>query len=175
MRPVPLAPAGFLLIALSLATSPVQAQERPFTFGFSGGALLPVGELGEEYDLGIQAGAFVQSRPLGLVALRAELVFQSLTDGDHTLRNVGGIGSVVLPLQTSGSGPYLMAGIPVLQVTEDHGDHAHEGEWHVGLSAGAGYAFPLGPFGGALELGFLQVPSEEHAQLLLPITFGIRF
>ncbi len=112
------------------------------------------------------------------MGVRADLLYQQFAD-EHSgnFREYGGLlnGTIGLPLGIAR--PYAIAGVGLINhnpPSEDHGDHAHEGEggtefaWNVG----GGIRFGLGGLNVFAEARLLDAGAGHRA---VPITFGISF
>lgn len=166
--------------AMLVAATSVQAQQRPVTFGISGGPSFPLGsEFSDEAGTGYHVQGSIGFTPAALpVGLRADVLWQEFPDEhDGTFREIGALLNAIAGAPFGSARGYVLAGAGVVNHSppeEAHGDHAHEGEGETTFAwaGGAGVEFPFLGLGGVIEVRYLAAGAGHAA---VPVSFGIRF
>ena len=177
---------GTLVVSLLvLGASTADAQfASPIRFNVHAGAALPVGDTGDEADLGFRVGAGLELRPmLSPVGLRFDGAFDRMPidqdlldffgadDGNLTLWSITANAVLAAPA----SPLYFIGGIGLYssKVTVDGADSDTETDF--GFNLGAGMSLPLTGFSTFIEARYNRVSSEGGSIQYIPIVFGIRF
>jgi len=166
---------GAAALALTLATATEAEAQR--TFGFNAGPSVPLGEIGEEFDIGFHLSGLFEVQPAILpLPLRLEVGYQRFTHDDESLTHLTALVGTRFSL---GDRLYLLGGAGLYNSEEkvDHGSHSHEGaERLFGVNAGLGLKLPVSGLNLVLESRFHNVFDEAHGdQRFVPISIGIRF
>ena len=174
--------ASLLLIG---AAGTADAQfASPIRFNVHAGAALPVGDTGDEADLGFRIGAGLELRaPLMPVGLRFDgaydrmpidqdlLDFFGADDGNLSIWSLTAnavLSPMVSPL-------YFIGGIGFYgsRVTVDGSDS--DSETDFGFNLGAGLGLPLTGFSTFVEARYNRINTDGGNISYVPIVFGIRF
>lgn len=109
-----------LLAGLGAGRASAQlAAVNPFSFGVSGGALVPVGDFADAFETGYAVNGVIGLRaPTLPVSFRGEVGYSrnSLKDFDGNLRIISGVANVVFPFTAAPTAvvrPYLIGGVGV--------------------------------------------------------------
>ena len=167
-------------VATLAGVTDLEAQGRSFSLGLAGGASIPLGEIGDEYDAGFHLAGLFEIGSLGSlpIGLRLEGGYQKFTHDDESLTHLFGRVNAIRAL--GGQGLYLIGGVGLYNSEEDHGG-GHQGgldddaETFLGFNVGLGRGFSLGPLNSFIEARFHAVLDDVHTQFFVPISFGFRF
>jgi len=187
--------AGALLIAAQANAQGSNALSgRPFKLGGTLGATIPLGDFGDNADLGFHVGGLIDYKPQSApVTLRGEIVYHrnSLKEGffsdlpggedvDGTFSMISFVGNGVIPFGDAASSarPYVIGGLGVYRL-KFSGDVAgfdiSDTETKFGINLGGGFSFNLSGFETFIEARFHSVFTEESNTNFIPISFGFRF
>lgn len=174
----------------SLAAMPVLAQAqaadaRPFSFGVSGGASLPMGDLGDVADVGYNLGAHVLLMPASLTNLsfRGDVTFDrwsykgaaaGLVNAKSRVLGISA-NAIFKSSKEMAIKPYVIAGGGLYnnKFTSDVVDGKSKSK--AGLQGGGGLEFKLSGFTTFVEAKYVNVFGDGASLNYLPVTFGIRF
>ena len=160
------------VLALMVAAPGADAQ-RPVSFGIAAGATLPMGDLGDTRETGINVmGVLDFGAPMTPVGFRIDGMWNSLgaSGTGEDLRILALTGNVRFTMAGTGTRPYLLGGLGFYNQSAD-GTDAND----FGINAGAGVEFLLAGFSTFAEIRFHNVFADEQSVQLLPISFGIKF
>jgi hypothetical protein len=166
-------------VAALTVTSAVAGAQSSVTSSIGLGATIPLGELAEEANTGINLVGSLGFKPAMLpVGLRADLLWQQYSGKEEgTFRELGALANAVLDIGGLPARPYLVGTAGLIRRTtpeENRPGHVHpaETENYTALGGGAGVRFALGPFASSLEARWLATGDGHGA---FPITLSIRF
>jgi opacity protein-like surface antigen len=171
------------LFAVVSAPTLADAQIRPWTISIGGGPSLARGEMAREAGTGFHVqGSVGFGLPLLPFGIRADALWQELSDEGEWFRQVGGLLNATFGLPMVVITPYGLVGAGFLRATApavQHPGHAHDGESEniVGFNLGAGLDFPFMGLGGFIEARYLNLFGSGDATNFqsIPITIGVRF
>jgi opacity protein-like surface antigen len=182
---------GIAALALVPAIAAAQdATTKTLSFGVSGGASLPIGDVGDFYNTGFNVTGHLLLSPASIPKLgfRADVSFDSWkakeilgVDPDVSLRNIGVSASAIFKSSNPMSiKPYVLGGLGVHNAKASGsfggtGSGSTESETNVGVQAGGGLEFQLSGFTTFLEAKFVNSFTESKSTTWIPVTFGIRF
>lgn len=172
-------------------TSPI----KPFSFGVSGGAAIPVGDLSNGTNTGYNiTGSLALALPAVPFGIRGDAAFNSfgvnqdvansLGADNGNIRILGFTGNIVLPLPLQGTvlRPYVIggAGLYTLRASASltSGGSSSSGsisENDFGFNIGGGLTIPLSGFNTFIEARYHRVNSGGGSTSFVPITFGVMF
>jgi hypothetical protein len=159
------------LIALAAGTGDAAAQVR---LSVGGGPTFPVGNLGDEFDMGyhvqLSAGLMPAMLPVGL---RIDGAYNRFPEDDGHFRVIVGSVNAVLDIPMQGFSPYLIGGLGVYSSGGDD-DHGHPTTTNVGANVGAGFRVGLPGLSVFVESRFHNIFSEGEQTRFVPVTLGIR-
>lgn len=169
-----LAAAAVLLLAVTTTAS--AQMESSSRFGVNAGVALPMGDFGDNAELGFHLGGHIQL-PLGeTLKLRVNGDFgrYGLSDGiDGSWTLLGGVANIVLPITTSSAlKPYVFGGVGMYNWKLDIDGIGSTDDTKLAFNIGAGYDFGKNLF---TELRFLSIQTDGDALNTLPIVIGLRF
>ena len=173
---------AFLAVAAlaSLATVPASAQGG-CKFGVSGGAALPMGDLGDAVKTGWGGGVTLMMRApdakvgFGIDAQFSRLAYKDIlgVDPNATLNLYGAMARLDF---AAGDAFYLLGGAGLFRseitADDDGPDLGDTNNTDFAVQGGVGFNFGPGLF---LEGKFVNVFTEGQSTQLIPITVGIRF
>ena len=187
--------SALLIAATAHAQGTSGSSERPFKLGGSLGATIPLGDFGDDADLGFHLGGLVEYKPQAVpVNLRGEITYHRnglkedfFTGQNPVVGNVDGnasmiafVGNAVIPFGDAASTarPYAIGGLGVyrLKFTGDFdGLDISETATKFGINVGGGFSFNLSGFETFVEARFHSVFTEGSNTNFLPISFGFKF
>ena len=177
---------AFAFVAAA-TTSVAQAQVG---FNVGGGVSLPLGDFGDQADLGFHGLVGVTFQPENLpVGIRVDGMYHmwggnedTFGDLDVNARAIAGTANAVYTFQTSEMStfhPYLIGGIGLYNTAltgDDVPDAFDDSTTDFGVNAGAGFNFAAGESINLFVEGrFHTVFTEEESTNFVPITVGVRF
>ncbi|TVP44019.1 MAG: hypothetical protein EA350_12490 [Gemmatimonadales bacterium] len=168
--------AAASLLVLALGAGSLEAQQRGFTVGVSGGAVFPVGDRFEAFETGLQVGGLIETARLGGLpfGVRGEADYLTFSEGDFSSRFISGRVNAVLPFMTAPDArPYFILGAGLYNVDHDIGPS--ESENRMGVNAGVGISYAIGGMDTFVEGRFHNVFSDGDSFRFIPLTIGIRF
>ena len=188
MKKTILAVAALAVVTLS-ATSTSAQSNKAISVGISGGAAIPVGDLGEDFTTGYNGTVSLMFRSFGSpIGLRIDGAYNHMSvKNDRTIIAPGfGVldavaissanANLVYNLPGTGITPYLIGGAGVYNLKRDIEDADDpDSENKFGLNGGIGASFPLSGFNTFIEARYHHVFSENVATQFIPVTFGISF
>lgn len=169
--------ATLAFVSLAGLTLPAHAQRRT-TFGFAGGATVPIGDLGDATSTGFHAMGTLgvsgtATSPLGF---RVDGMYNSLSGKssgpDLTIWTVNGNLVYAFPGGLTAT-PYLIAGGGWYNLKADEPDVESTNE--LGINGGIGARFALSGFSTFAEVRFHNIFSDPESAQIIPLTFGIVF
>ena len=183
-----------LLTAVVFVASASMAQAqtaKPFTFGVSAGAAIPMGDMADNANMGVDVTGMTEYRAPALpFTHRGELTYnrfgmKGLPDGisgHHSI--LGGAVSAIAPFAATPTlKPYVIGGLGVYNVksTATDGDVSiSASKTAMGLNGGLGFQFHLAGMGAFAEARYNHIMSKDdnkgftNAQQI-PVTIGFRF
>lgn len=189
--------ASLVLAATAAVIAPALGAQitnptRRITAGLAVSVATPAGELANFAGSGYAIEALVQSAGARGVGLRGEVGYASLAGDRVTVAGVpfeapdtrilsGVISAVLAPGGGRVVKPYLIGGVGIYNFDYGDADDADDvNEFaiatDVGLNAGVGIRFPLGPLNTFAEARFHNVFSaDEPTRFFAPIKVGITF
>lgn len=180
---------GIAALAFSPAIVPAQDAIRSVSFGVSGGASVPVRDLGDVAETGFNLGAHILLMPTSLknVSFRGDVSFDRWDFSgvgaqavDAQQRALGVMANIIFKSASAMSiKPYAIAGLGLInsKVSGTVGNVTYSGDSksNLGLQAGGGLEFQLSGFTTFLEAKVVNAFTENKATNWIPITFGVRF
>lgn len=184
--------AAVAALAITAGVAAAQAAVNPFSLGISGGAVVPTGEFGEDFETGYAVNGIIGLRlPAVPIAFRGEVGYarnNAKISDDVRLRTISGVANAVFNLAagpTTMIRPYLIGGVgaynlkfDVEGVDEDELEEVlgeNTSETKLGLNGGIGVELPLSGISVFGEVRFTSVFTEGSNLNFVPITVGIRF
>jgi len=182
---------GIAALVFSPAMASAQnATPKTLSFGVSGGASLPMGDVGDFYNTGYNVTGHLLLSPTSLPRLgfRADVSFDSWkakevlgVDPDVSLRNLGVSANAIFKSAAPMSiKPYVLGGVGFYNAKASGsfggtGSGSTESNSSVGVQVGGGLEFQLSGFTTFLEAKFVNAFTEGSSTNWVPVTFGIRF
>ncbi|CAN5704025.1 hypothetical protein BH23GEM11_BH23GEM11_17070 [soil metagenome] len=169
--------AAASLLFLALGAGSLEAQQRNFTVGVSGGAVFPVGDLSDLFETGLQVGGLVETASLGGLpfGVRGEADYLTFSEGALSSRFLSGRVNAVLPFMTAPDArPYFIAGAGLYNVRFETGA-SDTSDSRVGINAGVGINYAIGGLNTFVEGRFHNVFTDDDSLRFIPLTIGIRF
>jgi opacity protein-like surface antigen len=188
------------IAALALSPAIVSAQDamaKTLSFGVSGGASIPMGDLSSGGALGIggvntgynvTGHLLLSPASMPRLGFRADVSWDSWkakevlgVDPDVTLRTLGISGNVIFKSAAPMSmKPYLLGGVGAYNSKQSgsfggSGSGSSESNTSLGIQGGGGLEFQLSGFTTFLEAKFVNAFTEGSSTSWVPVTFGIRF
>lgn len=174
------------LIGVITISTPSAAQ-KSYVLGIGGGAAIPVGKMSDTQKTGANA---LVSLALGgaelPIGIRIDGIYNQLPRKDGTLpvgssgtsglRILGALGNAVYAFSGTSVKTYLIAGGGLYNTRLDV--DGTKSENHLGLNAGAGMTFGLGPIASFIEARYHFIsrqPAQGGVLHFVPITFGFMF
>jgi outer membrane protein with beta-barrel domain len=179
------------LLAMALigviTISTQSAAQKSYALGIGGGAAIPVGKMSDTQKTGVNG---LVSLALGVaelpIGIRIDGVYNELprsektlpvgSSGTSNLRILGVLGNAVYAFSGTSVKTYVIAGGGLYNTRFDV-DGA-KSENHLGLNAGAGMTFGLGPVTSFIEARYHFIsrqPAQGGVLHFVPITFGLMF
>jgi len=176
MKRLSLALAAIATVAAFSSTAAAQSA-KPISLGISGGATIPVGELGDDFSTGYNGTLSLGFQSVGSpIGLRVDGMYNRLSPQDDRpllsdIEIISANANLVYTLPGVGIRPYLIGGAGVygLKILDTGLDR----ETEFGVNGGIGAAFPLSGFTTFLEARFHHIFSEGYSTQFVPVTFGI--
>lgn len=169
------------LAAATVFASPSYAQSaKAVSVGISGGAAIPVSDLGEDYSTGYNGTISLSLNSVGTpLGIRFDVMYNKLSVRDDRLVSLPDIAitsanaNLVYALPGTGIRPYLIGGGGIYGYKPDVSGAKTQTDF--GLNGGLGAAFPLSGFNTFVEARFHHIFTEGGATQFVPVTFGISF
>jgi hypothetical protein len=163
--------------------------QRLIRIGFGGGMTVPIGEVDESWESGLNGQAYLLISPPFLPPFRLNLGYekfnlkeavQGATSGESTV--VSGVAAIHLPLIRVGPiSTYALAGLGAFRMDQMLSTGVDpEAKIEFGIDGGAGVQIRLGRLEGFVE-GRVQNVYTEQGMIdtstirFVPLTFGILF
>jgi hypothetical protein len=177
MRRISFAVAALAAVTFSASTSSAQSA-KAVSIGISGGAAIPVGNLGDNFDTGYNGTISLGFQSIGSpIGLRIDGMYNKLAVKDEFEDLIGDIkimsanANLVYALPGVGIRPYLIGGGGIYNYKEDVSGADSESDF--GVNGGLGASFPLSGFTTFIEARYHHIFSEGEAIKFIPVTFGI--
>ena len=185
---------AFLIAAQAGAQGTDASSGRQFKLGGALGATIPLGDFGDDAELGFHLGGLIEYKPQAApVTLRGEITYHRNSlkegffsdipggedvDGNFSMINI--LGNAVIPFGDAASTarPYIIGGLGVYRFKfsgDIVGFDVSETTTKFGINAGAGFTFNLSGFETFIEGRFHSAFTEEGNTNFIPISFGFRF
>ena len=165
---------------LAVAATAAQAQMASSSrFGINAGISSPMGDFGNEADLGFTVGAHFTTGLGEKLRLRINVDLSryglpSGTDGNWML--IGGMANLVLPITTaSGFKPYVLGGLGMTNTKLDVTGFFNASSTDLAFNGGVGYEFDMGSRAWFVELKYVSVQGDGGSLDYLPIVLGLKF
>lgn len=163
------------VMALAVAAAPASAQSGS-SIGIGAGLTMPMGDYGDADKMGFHFGAGAKfglgSSP---ISLRVEANYSTTShDGVTGKFNIlGGMASVVYPIQTAGSvKPYALFGLGYYNVKETESDVSESG---IGFGGGLGVNFAMSSTNLFVEARYVTSKAADVNFGRVPLTLGVSF
>jgi len=174
-------------IALITVSSESGAQ-KSYALGIGGGVAFPVGKLSDTQTTGLNGlvslAVGVAELPIGI---RIDAIYNGLpqknvappasgSSNTSSFRIVGLLGNAIYAFSGTGAKTYVIAGGGLYNTHLDVSGSKSEN--HLGLNAGAGVTFGLGPIAGFIEARYHFIsrqPAQGGVIHFVPITIGFMF
>lgn len=170
-----------------ITVSTQSAAQKSYALGIGGGAAIPVGKMSDTQKTGVNG---LVSLALGgaelPIGIRIDGIYNELPRNERilpvgspdtsSLRILGVLGNAVYAFSGTSVKTYLIAGGGLYNTRFD-ADGA-KSENHLGLNAGAGMTFGLGPIASFIEARYHFIsrqPAQGGVLHFVPITFGFMF
>lgn len=161
--------------------------QRTYALGVGGGAVIPVGKLGDTQSMGyngiVVLAIGVAELPFGL---RIDGIYNNLLNNDrlvpggslipYDLRVLGALGNLIFAFSGTSAKPYVLAGGGLYAVRPDTAGAKSKN--HLGFNAGVGATFAVGPFAAFIESRYHTISrTAENGGVIqfVPITIGLLF
>jgi hypothetical protein len=156
---------------------PARHLDAQTSLSVAGGIAAPMGNLGDDADLGYNVGVglnFGGTRlPIG-ARIEGALNGFGLKDFDEDVRVLTGTANAIVNFSQNADSPYLIGGLGIYN--SKVGDFDSDNS--AGINIGGGLRFPLGGLSTFLELRYHSTLGDEGPGgrvQFIPITFGIAF
>ena len=179
-------------VVFAASASVAQAQSiKPFTFGVSAGAAMPMGDMADGANTGFEVTGMTEYRgPAIPVTLRGELTYnrfgvKGLPDGVNGHHGIlGGVVNAIAPFAaTPALKPYVIGGLGVYDVKSTASDgnvDISASKTAFGLNGGLGFQFHMAGMRTFVEARYQHVMSKDENKGFenatgIPVTIGFRF
>ncbi|MEO7996706.1 MAG: outer membrane beta-barrel protein [Gemmatimonadaceae bacterium] len=182
------------IAALAALPAMAQAQSsttaRPVSFGVSGGASIPMGDLSDGVDVGYNIGAHVLLSPasMQMLAFRGDVSLDSWklkNNSKASFRALDVMGNVILKSSSAMAiKPYAIGGLGLVNSRASATSTVVGGttvtvesqsKSNLGVQVGGGLEFQLSGFTTFIEAKFVNAFTQDNSTTWIPVTFGIRF
>ncbi|HEY0241195.1 MAG TPA: outer membrane beta-barrel protein [Gemmatimonadaceae bacterium] len=182
MKRITLAVGTLAVLALSATTSSAQSA-KAISIGISGGAAIPVGDLGEDYSTGYNGTLSLMFQSVGSpIGLRVDGMYNKLSAQDDRVVPLPDIiltsanANLTYALPGVGIRPYLIGGGGIYGYKSDVS--GAETKTKFGVNGGIGASFPLSGFTTFIEARYHHIFTENQfgnsaPTQFVPVTFGI--
>lgn len=168
-------------VAVAAFASPSYAQSaKAISIGISGGAAIPVSNLGDDYSTGYNGTISLSLNSVGTpLGIRFDGMYNKMGVRDDRIVSLPDIiitsanANLVYALPGTGIRPYLIGGGGIYGYKPDVSGAKTQTDF--GLNGGLGAAFPLSGFNTFVEARFHHIFTEGVATQFVPVTFGISF
>lgn len=163
--------ATALLVAVS---STAQAQGK---FGAMAGIALPMGDLGDDFDMGFGIGGNFYQGINDMITLRVDLDWSTFgaSDFDADYTQLGLMANAMLPFNTgTGLMPYGLVGVGFYQ-GKSSGGGASVDDSNLAWNVGAGFNFKMSNANLFAEVVYRSTKFQDQDATSLPVRVGIRF
>jgi opacity protein-like surface antigen len=176
--------ATVLSVAALSATTASAQSSKAVSIGISGGAAIPVGDLGDVYSTGYNGTLSLMFRSFGSpIGLRVDGMYNKMSPKDDAPVNFDVVDGVVITsananlvynLPGTGMTPYLIGGAGIYNLKLDlEGSNDPDSQNKFGVNGGIGASFPLSGFNAFIEARYHHVFSDNNATQFIPVVFGI--
>jgi opacity protein-like surface antigen len=176
--------ATVLSVAALSATTASAQSSKAVSIGISGGAAIPVGDLGDVYSTGYNGTLSLMFRSFGSpIGLRVDGMYNKMSPKDDAPVNFDVVDGVVITsananlvynLPGPGMTPYLIGGAGIYNLKLDlEGSNDPDSQNKFGVNGGIGASFPLSGFNAFIEARYHHVFSDNNATQFIPVVFGI--
>lgn len=181
---------SLVAFAFVAAATVSTAQAQGVGFNVGGGVSLPLGDFGDQADLGFHGLVGVSFQPANLpVGIRVDGMYHMwggsedvFGDADVNARAIAGTANAVYTFQTAETStfhPYLIGGLGLYNTAltgDDVPDEFDDSTTDFGINAGAGFNFAAGESLNLFVEGrFHNVFTDGSDVKFIPITVGVRF
>lgn len=201
MKSVTKSVAAAVMFTASVSIAGAQAAPslaKPLTFGISGGAAVPTGDLSNGTRVGLSGvntgynltGSLAFALPLIPFGIRADaaynqfgtkhLAFPTSANGSSynaDVRVLGFTANLVfpLPLQATVLRPYLIGGLGAYNVRTSPFGVGSSTQTNFGFNLGGGVTIPLSGFNTFIEARYHHANQDLGSVSFVPITVGVMF
>ena len=176
--------AAVISVAALSATTASAQSSKAVSIGISGGAAIPVGDLGDFYSTGYNGTLSLMFRSYGSpIGLRIDGMYNKMSPKDDAPIEFDAVDGVVIMgananlvynLPGTGMTPYLIGGAGVYNLKLDlEGSNDPDSRNKFGVNGGIGAAFPLSGFNAFIEARYHHVFTDDNATQFIPVVFGI--
>lgn len=182
---------AFGLVAALAAPSILSAQasnDKPISFGVSGGLSLPMGDLSDGASSGFVVAGHVFFKPAAIKALRfrGDVAYdkwgakEAFDEFDADFRSLSFVANAIYDIKTADNSvvrPYVLGGVGLYNNKASVDILGFEGSssaTDLGVQVGGGLTFKLSGFDTFAEAKFVNVFADGSATWI-PISFGVRF
>lgn len=170
--------AATLLVAAAATVAEAQMQSAS-RFGINAGISNPMGDFGENADLGFTVGGHF-STGLGeklMLRINVDLSRYGLPSGvDGSWMLIGGMANIVFPITTESEfKPYLLGGVGMTNAKIDVTGSFDDSSTELAFNGGVGFNFNMGSKAWYTEIKFVSVQGDGGSLDFLPIVLGIKF
>lgn len=164
------------------------AQGRPITLGVSGGASLPIGDLGDAYSVGYAVAGHVYLKPASSSKLgfRGDVGYDSfsakssssVSNANYSVLSAMANVMVNMGEEMGTRRPYILGGGGLLRsksTVKTSGVDFEATSSDLGVQGGVGMNFALSGFSTFLEAKYVYAFVDNGSLSYIPITFGIKF
>lgn len=172
------------IAAPTLLAAQSSSNSKPISFGISGGASLPMGDLGDAAESGFVVAGHVFLKPSSMTnaRFRGDVGYDkwgSKGSSNADLRSLSFVANAMYDFPSSSMvRPYLIGGVGLYntKVTFDLGTTtgSTKGETNVGINVGGGLTFKMTGFDTFVEAKYTNVFADNSSSWI-PISFGVRF
>jgi hypothetical protein len=164
-----------LLGSALLCVPATRSLEAQAALSVSGGASVPMSDLGDLADLGYNVAAGLNfggtALPIGL-RFEGALNGFGLKDFNDDVRILDATANAVVNFSQKSDSPYLIGGLGIYNTKFGNADSDNG----VGINIGGGLRFPLGGLGTFFEARYHAILGERNRGMqFIPITFGVVF
>lgn len=168
-----------VLAAVTLLSSTSSAQSaKAISLGISGGAAIPVGDLGDDYSTGYNGTLSLMLNSVGSpIGLRIDGMYNKLSVRDDRIVPLPDIvltsanANLTYALPGVGIRPYLIGGGGIYGYKSDVSGAKTNTDF--GVNGGIGASFPLSGFTTFIEARYHHIFTDGSPTQFVPVTFGI--
>lgn len=179
-----------LAAPVALQAQATSSSDKPVSFGISGGASLPMGDLSDAAETGFVVAGHVYLKPSSFKSLRfrGDVSYDKWgvkgadeLGVDADARSLGFMANALFDFPTSSTStvkPYVLGGLGLYNSkvsVSGFGESASESSNDIGIQVGGGLTFQLSGFSTFVEAKYVNVFTEGSSTNWIPVSFGIRF